>query len=162
MKTKESKGITLISLIITIVVLSIIAGISINSGGKLIEQAQLEGLRTNMLLIQAKAKQYAEEANFKLGPSPDASKLETIRAEVYGAVFLEKATEIQANENIPTSECYVVTQKTLELWKLNDIKLQEDEYYLIKFDETNVTVEVYNTIGFEGKYSLTDIDAIEN
>lgn len=161
MKTKESKGITLISLMITIVVLSIIAGISINSGGNLIEKTKLESLRTNMLLIQAKAKQYAEEANFKLGFSPDASKLERVREEVYGAAFLEKSSGISANENIPVSECYIVTQKTLELWNLKDIKLQEEEYYLIKFDETNVTVEVYNTIGFNEKYSLTDIDAIE-
>ena len=35
------------------------------------------------------------------------------------------------------------------------------DYVLNKFDETNLTVEVYNNIGFNGKYTLTEIDQIE-
>ena len=32
---------------------------------------------------------------------------------------------------------------------------------MIKFDDTNLTVEVYNTKGYDGKYSLTEIDNLE-
>ena len=46
-------------------------------------------------------------------------------------------------------------------WGLENVKLENKEYYLIKFDDTNATVEIYNTLGYDGKYSLTEIDNIE-
>lgn len=90
MKTRESNGITLTSLVVTIVMLVIIAGISIYSGKATIKKARLEGLKTNMLLIQAKAKEYVEEANFKIGKNTD--KVEKVREDVYeDKCGLEKA-----------------------------------------------------------------------
>ena len=32
---------------------------------------------------------------------------------------------------------------------------------MISFDEENATVEIYNTIGYQGLYSLTDIDELD-
>ena len=161
-KIKEKSGVTLISLAITVVVIIIIAGIAVYTGKETIQKAKLGELRTNMLLIQAKAKEYAEEANFKMGPTPDDSKKETVRAEVYeGEAKLQKATDITSPNSIPLSECYKVTQETLENWGLEKIKIKDDENYLIKFDDTNATVEIYNTSGYEGKYSLTEIDNIQ-
>ena len=43
-------------------------------------------------------------------------------------------------------------------WGLKDIETHNNEYYLIKFDDANATVEIYNTKGYDGRYSLTDID----
>ena len=157
----KEKGVTLISLAITVIVLMIIAGVTVFSGKETIKEAKLEQLKTNMLMIEVKARQYVEEANFKAGISPDESKLETVRQEVYGEAFLEKATSVEAPSEIPVEECYLITEKTLELWKLSKMEIEENEYYLIKFDETNTTVEIYNTLGFEGKYSLTDVEQIE-
>ena len=165
MKMKENKGVTIIALIVTIVVLSIIAGIAINSGAETIERAKLEELRTNMLLIQAKAREYVEEVDFKMGPTPDESKRVAVRQEVYGKAGL-LSTGNGGISSIP-SDCYVVTDELLETWGLGKIKLnkEENERYLIEFDETNLTVEVYNTIGFtvddEVKYSLSELDLVE-
>ena len=75
MNFKENKGITLVALTITIIVLLIIAGIAIYSGNDIIKNAKLESLKTNMLLIQAKAKDYCEEASFKLGTNPSHSNI---------------------------------------------------------------------------------------
>ena len=36
-----------------------------------------------------------------------------------------------------------------------------DELYIVKYDIQNAKVEIYNTKGYEGKYSLTDIEQIE-
>ena len=162
MKIKNEKGITLVALAITIIVLLIIAGIGYNYGKEAIQKAQLEELRTNMLLIEAKAKGVVEEANFKMGISPDDARKSEVRQEVYvDTTKLQPASEISAPLEIPVSECYVVTQETMSLWGLEDIELEDDEYYLIKFDDVNATVEVYNTLGYDGKYSLTDIDNLE-
>ena len=57
--------------------------------------------------------------------------------------------------------CYYVSQDTMTKWGIEDIQLEEGEGYFIKFDETNLTVEIYNNLGFNGQYSLTEIDKLE-
>lgn len=168
---KKNKGITLISLMITVIVLVIIAGIAIYSGKNVIKEAKLEEIRTNMLLIQAKAREYVEHANFKIGIKPtDEAKMQeyeakkaSVREEIYeGEAKLQKATGITVPSEINlTDEFYKVTQEALNEWGLGKIKMDEDELYLIQFDDTNAKVEIYNTLGYAGKYSLTEIDAIE-
>ena len=168
MKIKNEKGITLVALAITIVVLLILAGIGINYGRDTIKKAQLEELRTNMLLIEAKAKGLVEEANFQLGPElQKQSEIGTIRENIYVAENkLQKLSDsgITVSSGIPTGDnVYVFTQETADLWALKDVytELEEDENYIISFDETNATVEIYNTLGYGGYYSLTDIDKLE-
>ena len=163
---RKERGVTLVALVITVVVLLIIASIAVYSGSDTVRKAKLEELRTNMLLIEAKAKGLVEEVNFKIGlTKPEdteyAGKKEQAENEVYGGVGLEKATDVSAPSAIPVSECYKVTDATLQNWGLEDMEKEEGEEYLIKFDDVNATVEVYNTLGYNGKYSLTEIDNIE-
>ena len=161
---KKEQGVTLISLVVTIIVLSIIAGISIYSGKNTIRRAKLEELRTNMLLIETKAKEYVEEVNFRIGPI-DSNNLEynnrlNKAKEVYTNAGLINATGVTIPIDNTKGEVYEVTTDALNKMELN-IKLGTDEKYLIQFDETNLKTEIYNTIGFDGKYSLTDIEKIE-
>ena len=168
MNIKENKGVTLVALTITIIVLLIIAGIAIYNGKDTIKQANLEALRTNMLLIEAKAKGVVEEANFQLGPdSQNESELGNIRNNLYvNENKLQKLSDsgITVSSGIPTGDnVYVFTQETASLWALDNVynELDEDEYYVISFDEENATVEIYNTIGYQGHYSLTEIDELD-
>ena len=121
-----------------------------------------------MLLIEAKAKGLVEEANFQLGPElQKQSEIGTIRENIYVAENkLQKLSDsgITVSSGIPTGDnVYVFTQETADLWALKDVytELEEDENYIISFDETNATVEIYNTLGYGGYYSLTDIDKLE-
>lgn len=164
---KNTKGITLITLVITVVVLLMIAGISYYSGKEIIQKAKLEELKTNMLLMQAKAREYVEEATFKMGIHPDENKIETVRAQVYGT-DTEEGAQLEKAENIPaelgveaSSACYWLTPETQEKWGLTKIEMGENEKYLIQFNEENISVEIYNTEGYNGKYSLTEIDQIQ-
>ena len=164
MNIKQEKGITLTALVVTIIVLSIIAGIGINYGRDTIKKAHLEELETNMLLIKAKAKGLVEEANTKIGlptASDYAEKQTSVRQELYintaGMVKVDTAPS-----GIPQADnLYEVKEKTLSNWGLDDIKLEENEKYIVKLDDVGTEVEVYNTIGYDGKYSLTDIENIE-
>lgn len=165
MKAKENKGITLIALMITIIILLIIAGIAIYNGKETIQKANLEELRTNMLLIEAKAKGLVEEVNFKIGlTKPEdaeyAEKKQNAENEVYVGAGLEKADGVSAPSGVPVSECYKVTETALQNWGLEDMEKEEGEEYLIKFDDVNATVEIYNTLGYQGHYSLTEIDEL--
>ena len=87
---KKQKGITLIALTITIIVMIIIASITIYAGIDLIQQAKLQDLVTNMLLIQAKAKEYVEEVSFKIGVTSGVD-----------------ATEVQNRTNQARTEIYI-------------------------------------------------------
>ncbi len=160
---KKNKGVTLISLMITVIVLLIIAGITVYTGKDVLKKAQLEELRTNMLMVQAKAKEYVELANFKMGINPTAEKKAQVRQEIYeGEAKLQKATGTSVPTGITiTDNMYKVTEETLKEWGLTKIQTSTKDTYLINFDDTNATVEIYNTKGINGKYSLTEIDAME-
>ena len=185
MKLKENRGVTLIALTVTIIVLLIIAGIAVYNGRETIQKANLEAIRTNMLLIEAKARGLVEEANFQLGPEfanePDESKLTTVRESLYGTkkgeegnnlvpitsteneVAIKAKQSVSANSGIPTGDnVYVFTENTAKLWALEDVygNPEKDGYYLIEFNENEATVEIYNTLGYQGHYSLTEIDGI--
>lgn len=168
-RENKTKGITLVALSITIIVLLILAGIGVYSAKGTIQKAKLEELKTNMLLIQAKAREYVEDANFKMGINPDDAKKEEVRGQVYGSASEEGAKLQKAAENeIPssfgisdTTTCYWLTTEAQENWGLSKIELENDEKYLIQFNEENMTVEVYNTKGYDDKYSLTEIEQVE-
>ena len=167
MEIKKNSGVTLIALTVTIVVLLIIAGIAIYNGQDTIQQANLEAVRTDMLLVKAKAKGLVEEANFQLGPEfQKESELETIRTNLYvNENKLQKLSDlgITVPSAIPTGDnVYVITQETASLWALDKVysKLKEGEYYVIAFNEKEATVEIYNTLGYQGYYSLTEIDEL--
>ena len=162
---KQEKGITLTALVTTIIVLLIIAGIGINYGRDTIEKAHLEELETNMLLIEAKAKGLVEEANTKIG-LPSASDYADKQTSVRQELYINTAGMVKVDtppSGIPQGDnLYEVTKETLSYWGLGDIKLEENEKYIVQLDDENAEVEeVYNTIGYNGKYSLTDIENIE-
>ncbi len=165
MKIRKENAITLISLAITVIVILIISSVATYSGKEIIRKGKLEELRTNMLLIQAKAKEYVEDANFKMGLAPDETRKEEVRKSVY--VDGAKLEEVNAQEyGIDNSSvCYKVTKETLNIWGLDKIELKDNEDYLIAFDDENATVEIYNTKGFvddngDTRNSLTDIEEI--
>lgn len=157
---RKNTGITLIALAIMILVLLILAAITISTGMNSVEKAQLEELRTNMLLIKAKAREYVEEATFKMGINPDENKKNQVRNEVYiEQAGLEQATDIPSNFGITdSSTCYWITN--LANWGLEEIRTEEGEKYLVQFNETDITVEIYNTKGYKENYSLTQIDQL--
>lgn len=157
---KRENGVTMISLVVTIIVLLILAGISIQGGTGIIKRAQLEEIKTNMLLIQAKSKGLVEDASFKMGINPDDVKKNEVRQNVYvEGAKLEKAENVPTNFNISdTANCYWLTSDAQANWGLDKIELKSDEKYLIQFNEEEEKVEVYNTIGHDGKYSLSQLN----
>ena len=173
MKARENKGITMVTLVITIIVLLIIAGIGIYSGTGTIKKAKLEELKTNMLLIQAKAKEYVENANFKLGTKIDDAQ-ETERDDRIGKAKAElKGEEIEKSDIsdiIREKEedegndiyYYKLTEEQLKEIGLSDVKSStQNGEYIVEYDIKKAQVEIYHTKGYNGKYSLTDIEEIK-
>ena len=177
---KNNNGITMITLVITIIILLILAGVSIGTGNNIIKQSNLENIKTNMLLIKVKAKEYVENANFKLGTNFETSTDKESR--IIGAKEELKGEEINDtsifNENIDISKEQLTTDNsnyiyyykltTENLVNIGLSKVKSDErngWYIIKYDIKNSEIEVYNTKGFKNKentyYSLSDLQNIE-
>ena len=156
---KRQKGVTLTTLAITVVVLTIIAGIAIFSGKETIKKVKLAELKTNMLLIQAKAREYIEEVIFQMG-TEDIS--EEKKNEIRKNIYEEEAgltQNIEPPSYITNTHVYQLTDISKKRWGLKEIKTESD--YLIQFNETQVAVEVYYTPGYEGKHSLREIENIK-
>lgn len=172
---KENKGVTMLVLVITIIVLAIIAGISIGKGNNVIKRSQLESIKTNMLLIKVKAKQYVEDANFKLGtnPTPEekATRIEEAKKEFIGEQIIDSGI-FNGNINKTKEEIdkdienyifyYKMSTDNLKQMGLSNVNSDENSgWFIIKYDVQNVDIEIYNTKGFESQekkfYSLSEI-----
>ena len=165
MNIKDNKGITLIILVITIIVLLIIAGVTINAGTESIKRAKLETLRTNMLLIKSKGKEYCEEANFKSGTNNEVAK---------GVEYLsneKKLPSADAGELPVSGQTYEYIAKleteTLKNIGLNEVANSENAgTFYIGFNITGNQIEVYNSNGYKSTngttyYKLSDIEKLE-
>ena len=176
MMKRNERGITLIALGITIVVLVILAGITIHAGTESIKKAKLEGLKTNMLLIETKAREFVENASFDLGIDPenatDEMKIKA-QSELSGE---DKGTLVTASDSminqlltigisqmdIINENVYKLTTENLEKMGINDVESNDKEgWYVIVYNIDDTTAEIYHTAGYNGKYSLTDIEQIE-
>ena len=163
MLKNNAKGITLIALTITIIILLILASITIYSGKESIKKAQLESLKTNMLLIKAKAKEYVEQASFKNGVNKseisEEAKNELKGKEANASDYSKQNITINGGEIL-----YKLTSDNLKEMGLKDVKLGSNEEYLVKYNIKDVTVEVYNTSGYENNgstvYSLSELEKI--
>lgn len=175
---KDNKGITMVVLVITIIVLLIIASISIGEGNKVIERSQLENLKTNMLLVKAKAKEYVESANFNLGTSFNTlsetdkttriakAKEKLIGTEITDPNKYSSSIGSTASDNINLIYYYELSTSEINNIGLTNVKSDEKNgVYVIKYDLKNVEIEIYNTKGFKSGnktcYALTDIENLE-
>lgn len=180
---KKNKGITMVALVITIVLLLILAGISIGTGGNIIKRTELENLKTGMLLIEVKGKEYVENANFNLGTGFDKLTDETEKSKRIDAAKSKlKGKEIIDASQLPetfeiTTDQFNNEKNNLEYYyelsdyDLEDMGMANEETKnikgdsIIKYDIKDNTVEVYNTQGFtkddKTYYKLSDLRNLE-
>ena len=180
---KKNKGITMVALVITIIILLILSGISINAGSNIITKSKLENIKTDMMLIKVKGKEYVENANFSLGTNFEKITDENEKnTRVENAKSKLKGTEIENWEELDskigtTSEQFQEEKTNLTFYyKLSTEDLKEigienvksdknNGEYIIKYYIKNVEIEIYNTQGFkngeEVYYSLNELENLE-
>lgn len=180
-KIEKNSGIALVALVITIIIMLIIATITIKIGGNEIRNAHLQSYKTNMLLIEAKAKEYVENANFELGVEPSAATQEMkdkSQAELTGEgkgtkvnrsdSISSKLTSIGiSSSDIEAGNVYQLSTQDLEKIGIKGEKSDEENgYYVLVYNIPEANVKVYNTEGFNTgsagvKYCLDDIRDID-
>ena len=130
-KSKEEKGITLISVIIAVILLSILVGITTYSGIQSYKNAKVTKFITQMQLIQTKVDEFVREGNINIGAP--------------GADYQDIITLAFSNHEISTNNAASFKYFTIE--NLNDqFELDNiDTPVLINFS----TREVVSTEGIE-------------
>lgn len=166
---KNKSGITLIALIITIIVILILAGITINGGKELIKKSKIESILTNMITIKANAKVYAEEINAEVWDLSDQDRVSQRKA-----LFLNKykmsegdsSAIAKVDNSINDSngcEVYNITKETLNTMGLSDLaNNSEDGEYVVVYnsaDFTKLEIVYPSGIPFENStyWTLTNI-----
>ena len=169
---RNNKGITLLVLVITIVILTIIVGVSMKYGMDTITYTTFQNTKTNMLLIEAKAKEYVENANYKLGIKPqeatDEMKAEA-RKELKGTLLTNLevlGTRVQeigiSEQDVLDGNVYKLTTEDLEKMSIRGVESNDEKgWYIILYNVENITAKVYYTygvkVGKQIKYALDDI-----
>ena len=122
----------------------ILAAVGIEFGNDAVNNAKLEDIKTNMISIKTKAKIVTEQYNFK-----DIDSL------VGCTITDEEATKL----NLTNSE-------NIRKWSSSDLSSQnlfniEGDAYIVSYDLENPNnCEVYYIKGYEGKYSLTELQEL--
>ena len=144
----NSKGITIVALTITIIVLLIIASVTVYVGNNVIRQAQLQTINTNMMLIQVKVKTIAEQVNFNKDTSG-------YRGTKMNASSMQKIIDSGAIKNEDAENFYLLSKSDLNAMGLEKINIESG--YLVNYE----TAEVIYVKGFsnDGKtyYKLSDM-----
>ena len=181
---KGQKGVTLVALIVTIIVLLIIAGISIMKGTDLISMSKAETVETNMLTIKAKAKEYIENVDSLNWASNDSNENEEYgglstkegknRKELTGNKYKLTLIEDHTQYNNYSEwyqegyTYYVLEQKALEKMDLSNL-YEESKVYIIRYplqdgNTENLEMDIIyaNGIKYEGitYYNLSDLQEV--
>ena len=181
---KKNRGITMISLAIMIIILMILATVTMYYGEVTIKEARLQDLKTNMLLIQASLKSDLEKYHFETSTmdedTKNSKKSEYLKGkelstpecsevkQVFDSINTNQQIEKQINEDYPQVagkfEYYYLDSTILEQIGLTDIKSdKENGYYIVAYSMNSMypnVVEIINTNGYSGNYSLKRIQAL--
>lgn len=157
MKFKEKKGITIVALVVTVVIMLVLLGVAVEYGSSAINRAKLEDRKTDMISIKTRAKIIAEEYNFN-----DIENLvgtqytedTSFNKQDIDSVFSEFTEDEKDN-------LYIWTQNDLNNEGLNTIEIYTDDYYIVYYDLENTNqCEVYFSRGINGKHSLTELQEL--
>lgn len=148
---KEKKGVTLISLVITIVVMLIILGITVFTADDLLRKTDIRKFQTNLYLVEARAKtmlnNYLFDGTDKLGNELDDVNISKFSWEENTSKYIYREWNIEElrKQGIDTSN------------------VAENEKFIIKYDIINEEVDVASTRGIvdgngEEKYTLSSLE----
>ena len=161
---KNQNGVSLPILIIAIALILIVAAMIGKYGVRMLKDTKLKDLRTDMLLIQADTKKNLEEVRFQTvnldkNKEKDLEKIDQIKKENLKGTLV-KGSDIE--KNIPSEiqiddNCYYIEENELKQMGVKNFETEKYGNYIVKYNFDDITVEVINSKGYEGQYTLTQL-----
>ena len=166
MKNESGKSIVILVILTIFIIIGVV--VTINYAKQLMAETKEQNLKTNMLLMQAEVKKGLEEVCFRTvnlseSKQEDLTKINEIKSQyLKGTVLSNSPTEVQeAVKNVPEvtfdENCYYLDEAILGEMGIEDVDATQYGYFIVKYNFSNADVEVINTNGTNGKYTLTQI-----
>lgn len=146
---KNNKGVTILALVITIILLLILAGVSVNTGFSVVKDVRVGRMLSNMALVQAKVEVIGEEYHFH---NNDTDYL--VGEEVFR---IDSATHQLENIKLSDEERNMIAQKAevseadlfnwewfkwdaniLEAQGLDKKMLDENEFFYVNYEHAEI------------------------
>lgn len=165
----NESGKSRVTLVILTILIIIGASVIINYAKQMMIQTKEQDLRTNMLLMQAEVKKGLEEVCFRTvnlnsTKEDDLAKINEIKNEYLdGTILSNSPEEVQeATKSVPEfnfdENCYYLDENTLNEMGIKNVTEEQYGYFIVKYDFSNANVEVICTKGYDGNYTLTQIN----
>ena len=148
MKIKNKRGITLVALIVTIIVMIILFGITYTSGTALIRESQKEKMKSMLYLVQGRAQILLDDYLFN-HDGEDLKNISDEQVQIADAGYDEKIS----GGNIPPKDetIYCIWDATVLKSQGIDIKnLADGDRIVIEYDIKNGEVDVASENGYVG------------
>lgn len=147
---KNSKGITLVALVLTIIILMIITSVTVYTGSNIIKQVSLQNINTDMMLIQAKAKTIAEQAKFN---KDNSNYKGTPLIQVLDNKKIDKLVDEGIVEDI--TKYYLLSKDDLNSMGLEKVDIADG--YLVNYENEEVIYVKGFKNGDKVYYKLSDM-----
>lgn len=146
MKKTNEKGITLVTLVITIIVLSILASIGITSGNQTIDMAKYNQFKSELTTLQTKINEYNPKDNIgqKLSSSQEAilntkevsdiiynGKTEEEKAKIKNGFTFASSYTIQKQLGLEVSKDYLINIEYRYVVACKGVEYDGTTYYMI-------------------------------
>lgn len=166
---ENKSGKSMIKLVIIIILIIVGTFFLVKNIKQMKLNSEEQDLRTNMLLMQAETKKALEEVCIKIvkldaSKEEDLNKINEIKKEhLKGIILNESPTEVQeAIHNVPEfifdENCYYLDEDTLSEMGIKRIEAEKYGYFIVKYDFSTNSIEIVNTKGYNGNYTLTQIN----
>lgn len=174
-----NRGITLIALLTTVIVIIIISAVSITMGNNLVARTKVENMITNMLIIKSKARVLEEEIEGKTWDySTEIQEGESVSKKEQGMrdIFVNEhnfillkdvnASTYNMTELEESSVYYVLGEEALSKMGLGSLWEEGESYYVVKYtvkDNKYEDINVFYTRGIKYNNNINyDLDTLQS
>ena len=153
-----------ISFIVLVIAIFLIGYFAIKYVKEMLNETEIQDLRTDMLVVQAEAKKDLEKvcfqtANLDENKEEDKEKIAQAKRENLKGILV-KGSDIE--KNVPQEieiddNCYYLNNEDLKDIGIQNYSIDKYGYIIVKYDFKNTMVEVISTKGYNGKHTLTQL-----
>ncbi len=156
----NNKGVTLITLVLTILLLSVLAGVSINTGFSVVKDIRMGRIISNMVLVKAKVEVIDEQYEFSGNEADLVGKKEQAGIDFIQETEKEMIEKNAESYDFNTWNWYCWDSDTLKSQGLDSNMLSNDECFYVNYEHGEIVYSKGTSHNNEKYYSLSGLNEI--
>lgn len=148
---RNSKGVTLIVMVLAIVIIAIIIFVGLQHVNNYIAQQRIEDIKAAMLSIQG----VVTNINNKHTVDEQTNALIGSKIDLENNTTGYNVTEELKNSllSVENTNLYILSQEELNNHGIKDITINNNEFYVVDYNSG----EIFYSLGINGKYKLSEM-----